>query len=112
VPANELTPADAASLIASHGGVAALAHPGFFEEDAIVDRILDAAPRIRGIEVYHRYGSPRRHLRYLGIARRRGLLVTGGSDFHGDQHPHNAGLGKFVTPPGDWKDLAMRLGAL
>ncbi len=112
VPANELSPAEAASLIAAHGGVPALAHPGFFDDDALVDRVLDAAPRIRAIEVYHRYDSPRKHLRYLGVARRRGLLVTGGSDFHGDLHPHNAGLGGFLTPPADWKDLEMRLRGL
>jgi hypothetical protein len=112
VPANELSARDAARLIARHRGVAVLAHPGFFDDDALVERLLDDAPLVRGIEVYHRYDSPRKHLRYLGIAHRRHLLVTGGSDFHGDEHPHNAGLGGFVTPPERWKDLENRLTGL
>jgi hypothetical protein len=112
VPAHELTPAGAAELVAGNGGVASLAHPGFLDDDPLVERILDSAPRIRAVEVYHRYDSPRKHLRYLEVARRRGLIATGGSDFHGDEHPHNAGLGSFLTPPRDWKDLEMRLSGL
>jgi hypothetical protein len=110
VPANELSPADAARLVRAHGGVAVLAHPGFLDDDAVVERILDAAPGIRGIEVYHRYRSARKHLRYLEVARRRGLLVSGGSDFHGDANPKNAGLGEHRCPPADWKEFERLLG--
>lgn len=104
VPANDLTPADAAGLIRDHGGIPALAHPGFFLDASLVDRILDAAP-IRAIEVFHRYRSSTRHLRYLDLARRRNLRVTGGSDFHGDDHPKNGALGSFTCPPPFWKEL-------
>jgi 3',5'-nucleoside bisphosphate phosphatase len=104
-PVHELPPQEAATLIRAHGGVAVLAHPGFFDDDPMVDRILDAAPSIRGIEVWHRYDSPRKHLRYLDVARRRDLRTTGGSDFHGDVHPHNAGVGAYLTPPDSWKSL-------
>jgi hypothetical protein len=110
VPANELSPADAARLIAGHGGIAVLAHPGFLEDDGAVERVLDSAP-IRGIEVFHRYRSPVKHLRYLEVARRRNLLVTGGSDYHGDEHPNNGGLGAYRCPPEYWKDFEMRIGA-
>jgi hypothetical protein len=111
VPVHELPPQEAALLVAAHGGVAVLAHPGFLDDDALVARILDASPAIRGIEVWHRYESSTKHLAYLELARRRLLLATGGSDFHGDEHPNNGGLGSFTTPPGDWKDLEMRLTA-
>ncbi len=109
VVVHEMPPQEAATLIRANGGVAVLAHPGFFDDDARVERILDAAPAIRGIEVWHRYDSPRKHLRYLEAARRRDLRATGGSDFHGDEHRHNAGLGAFLTPPECWKDLAKGL---
>jgi predicted metal-dependent phosphoesterase TrpH len=105
LPVHELPPQEAATLIRRHGGVAALAHPGFFDDDARVERILDAAPSIRGIEVWHRYASPRKHLRYLDVARRRNLRTTGGSDFHGDAHPNNAGVGAYTTPAECWKSL-------
>lgn len=109
VAVHEMTPQEAATLIRAHGGAAVLAHPGFFDDDARVERILDAAPAIRGIEVWHRYDSPRKHLRYLEVARRRNLRATGGSDFHGDGHRHNGGLGAYRTPPEDWKHLAILL---
>jgi predicted metal-dependent phosphoesterase TrpH len=111
VPAGEMSPAEAASLITRHGGLAVMAHPGFLDDDAKVERVLDSAPGIRGVEVYHRYRSPARHLRYLAIARRRDLLVTGGSDFHGDRNPRNAALGSMIYPAAHWKDFEKRLRA-
>lgn len=111
VPANEMTPADAARLILGHGGIPSLAHPGFLDDDAVVERVLDASP-IRAIEVFHRYRSATRHLRYLELARRRNLRVTGGSDFHGDDHPKNGSLGSHTTPPGFWKEMENGLRGL
>jgi len=104
VPANELTPADAARLILDHGGIPSFAHPGFLDDDSVVEKVLDSSP-IRAIEVFHRYRSATKHLRYLDLARRRNLRVTGGSDFHGDDHPKNGSLGSFTTPPPFWKEL-------
>jgi 3',5'-nucleoside bisphosphate phosphatase len=111
VPANEMTPADAARLILDHGGIPALAHPGFLDDVGVVERVLDSAP-IRAVEVFHRYRSTTRHLRYLELARRRALRVTGGSDFHGDDHPKNGSLGSFTTPPVFWKELEKSLQSL
>ena len=104
VPANELTPADAARLILDHGGIPSFAHPGFLDDESVVERVLDSSP-IRAIEVFHRYRSATKHLRYLDLARRRNLRVTGGSDFHGDDHPKNGSLGSFRTPAPFWKEL-------
>ncbi len=109
VPAGEMTPGEAALLIVRFGGLAVLAHPGFFDDPAVAERILDAAPLIRSIEVFHRYRSKTTHLAYLGMARRRDLLVTGGSDFHGDRNPRNAGLGSMIYPSEHWKDFEKRL---
>lgn len=111
VPVHELPPQDAARLVEAHGGLAVLAHPGFLDDPALAARVLDAAPSIRGIEVWHRYRSATRHRPFLELARQRMLLATGGSDFHGDGHPNNGGLGDFLTPAADWKDLEMRLPA-
>jgi len=104
VPANELTPADAARLILDHGGIPSFAHPGFLDDESVVEKVLDASP-IRAIEVFHRYRSATKHLRFLDLARRRNLRVTGGSDYHGDDHPKNGSLGSFTTPPPFWKEL-------
>ena len=111
VPAGEMTPGEAAALIVRFGGLAVLAHPGFLDAASVAERVLDAAPLIRGIEVFHRYRSKTTHLAYLDAARRRNLLVTGGSDFHGDRSPRNAALGSMIYPSAYWKDFEKRLNA-
>jgi len=111
VPANEMTPNDASRLILEYGGIPSLAHPGFLDDLAVVERVLDSSP-IRAIEVFHRYRSATRHLRFLELARRRNLRVTGGSDFHGDDHPKNGSLGSYTTPPAFWKELENGLRGL
>ena len=108
VRSTELSPAEAAAFIHQAGGLAVLAHPHFFGDDALVRRILASAP-IAGIEAHHRYERPRKYLAYLAIARERNLIVTGGSDYHGDDHPHNAGMGEFLTPPDQWARIERRL---
>lgn len=105
VPSSELSPAEAAGLIHRAGGVAVLAHPHFFEDDDRVRRVLDAAP-IRGLEVHHRYWRPQKYLAYLAMARQRDLIVTGGSDYHGDDNAKNARPGEYLTPPGEWARLS------
>jgi len=111
-PANvaptELEPSAASRLIRGAGGIPILAHPHFFGNDRVVEAILDASA-VRGIEAYHRYERPRKYLAYLAMARERNLLVTGGSDYHGDDHPHNAGMGEFLTPPDQWAAMERRL---
>jgi predicted metal-dependent phosphoesterase TrpH len=104
VAANDWTPDEAARFILEFGGVPSLAHPGFLEDPTLAERILDSAP-IRAIEVFHRYRSSTRHLKFLDLARRRQLRVTGGSDFHGDEHPNNGSLGSFTCPPDHWKEF-------
>ena len=98
-------------IILKHGGVPSLAHPGFLEDPTLAERILDATP-IRAIEVFHRYRSATRHLRYLDLARRRNLRITGGSDYHGDEHPNNGSLGAFTCPPVHWKEFEYGLRGL
>lgn len=109
IPSTELSPAGAASFIRGAGGLPILAHPHFFDDDALLRRILDST-LFAGIEAYHRYELPGRHTAFLAIARERSLLVTGGSDYHGDDHPHNAGLGEYLTPPDQWALIERRLG--
>lgn len=66
------------------GGVLILAHPSGFLDDR-GEKELDAMIRetgVDGIEAGHRCHSPERFAGYLEFARRRGLLVSGGTDVH------------------------------
>jgi predicted metal-dependent phosphoesterase TrpH len=82
---------EAAAQVAAAGGLAVLAHPirlGIRDasaEEALIRDLRDAG--LGGIEVYHSDHSPDDVRRYAEIAKKYGLAVTGGSDFHGDAKP-------------------------
>ncbi|KHL95571.1 metal-dependent phosphoesterase [Paenibacillus sp. IHB B 3415] len=80
-----ITPETACRWIQEAGGAAVLAHPGIYGDDELVRKILETGA-LRGIEVYHSDHGPAEHERYLALAEEFGLLVTGGSDFHGARH--------------------------
>jgi hypothetical protein len=86
----KFTPTEACALIRRAGGVPVLAHPAGFDRFGAIKPVVDLdaglpaliAAGLMGIEVYYP-GYDAITLEYLmGVARRFGLLVTGGSDFH------------------------------
>ncbi len=87
-----LTPTDAIALIHDAGGVAVMAHPGLIalNETALGQRIRGLAEDtgLDGIEAYYSQHSPAQTARFLALAQETGLLMTGGSDFHGTPKPH------------------------
>ena len=91
VPRYKFLPEEAVQLIKGAGGVAVLAHPGLIGNEELVDKILSLD--IEGIEVYYPEHSEEDTCRYLEIARRRGLIVTGGSDYHGAPEEYRGKLG-------------------
>ncbi len=86
VPKQKLTPAEAIALIHRAHGCAVLAHPGL---TAGVDAILEglAQAGLDGIEVRCPGHSAEHERRMTDAARRLGLAVSGGSDFHGGVKP-------------------------
>lgn len=90
------------------GARMSLAHPHTLRSPPLVDEIFARfrAEGLEGIEAYYgRYGAPER-AQWLALARRRGLVVTGGSDFHGAAVPEVARPGIELPEP-----LAARLRA-
>ena len=91
VPREKLLVTDAIALILRNGGVPVLAHPGLIKMEpaafyALFDVWQDAG--MMGVEVYHPAHRMHAFSQWDHFARSRGLLVTGGSDFHeaGDKH--------------------------
>lgn len=86
VPKARVSPAEVARLAGSSGGVAVLAHPlsldlGPSALSAAVAELAEAG--LAGIEAtYGRY-SPDERAALAELARRHGLVATGGSDYHG-----------------------------
>lgn len=83
------SPGAAIRTIVMAGGVPVLAHPGanFYDRDyqAIISYMVDQG--IRGIECYHSENGPEITRYCLAVCQSKNLLVTGGSDCHGDFVP-------------------------
>lgn len=90
VPTNLLTPADAVHLILGAGGIPVWAHPPEWLLDALLPGLVEAG--LRGLEVYRPRNTARLILKLEETARDYGLLVSGGSDWHG---PDSGPLGEF-----------------
>ena len=89
VPKHAVDPVTAVRLLVGAGGVAVLAHPGLFGsrtgetmDDAVVEEM--AAAGLGGIEADHPDHTPEQRDRYRDLASGLGLVVTSGSDYHGD----------------------------
>ena len=88
VPAPSVSLTDAVALAAKAGGVAVLAHPGRLadaERDRVVGEALEAG--VDGVEVWHSQHDADLRRSLAGLVERRGLLATGGSDYHGRHKP-------------------------
>ncbi|MDR7464284.1 MAG: PHP domain-containing protein [Armatimonadota bacterium] len=93
----KVAPAQAVEIIRRAGGVAVLAHPGWLGDETMVEELLSAG--LEGIEAYYPDHTPAMVERYLQIARSRGLLVTGGTDFHGGDLATRLPPGSQYVPP-------------
>jgi len=79
--------AEAVQHIREAGGIASLAHPIRLREDVAALIPSLRASGLNAIEAYHSDHSPEQTALYLQLAVQHGLLVTGGSDFHGAVKP-------------------------
>lgn len=89
---------EAVELIREANGVPVLAHPGLINDDNMVIDLLNTASV--GLEVYYYYfGTNRERLiiHYERMALERGLVATGGSDYHGRYSP-DVKLGSTMVP--------------
>jgi predicted metal-dependent phosphoesterase TrpH len=98
VPRDLPSPADAIRWIREAGGLAVLAHPTWVK--TVEGTLTDLARQLKeqgldGVEVHYSTHTPRQTREYLSLAKQLGLLVTGGSDFHGLTKPDiEVGTGK------------------
>jgi len=81
VPKFKIGAAEAIELVHHAGGLASLAHPGINHCDEIIPDLVAAG--LDGLECFHTKHSTSTTQRYLEMADKHQLLVTGGSDCHG-----------------------------
>lgn len=99
VPRYRLLPREAIQMILRAGGVPVLGHPFTLDakdegdlEGVLVD-LKEAG--LKGVEVYYPQHGPKRTTQYERLARRHGLVMTGGTDFHGAAKPRvQMGIGR------------------
>jgi len=98
VPRDLPSPTEAIHWIKAARGLAVLAHPTWLRctEQSLVELVRQLkADGLDGIEVYYSTHAARQTREYLSLAQQLGLLVTGGSDFHGLTKPDiEVGIGK------------------
>lgn len=109
IPRTGPSPRAIVDTIHEAGGVASIAHPGVTKRDELIAPLVEHG--LDAIEVYHSDHSPEAEQIYKAMARRLGVLVSGGSDFHGDDPAHNPSrtrrgiLGVVVLPANDFAAL-------
>lgn len=86
----KLSPVEAIDLILKTGGIPVLAHPVFINHGEPMDKqdikkLKDNG--LLGLEVYHSKHNEKTIGYYKNIAQELNLLITGGSDFHGENSP-------------------------
>jgi predicted metal-dependent phosphoesterase TrpH len=72
-----------------------LAHPGVSECIDLIEPLV--AHGLRGVEAYHADHTDAQRDECVAVAMRLGLLVTGGTDYHGPDAP-NPDLGTVALP--------------
>ena len=90
VPRKLMTLKKTMSVMHDVKAIPVLAHPGFYSMDIIEKLLLNG---LKGIEVFHPEHSPEDKRILRKYAQDKGLLITGGTDFHGDNisiaYPNN-----------------------
>lgn len=85
-----LSPWDAIKIIKGAGGICFLAHPHLLRKsEEQLEKVLDdlLVYGIDGIECYHPLCSKENQELFIRMSKERGLLISGGSDFHGKTKP-------------------------
>lgn len=92
VPTRLITPAQAIDIIHGAGGLAVWAHPRHDLLETQLPLLHEAG--LDGVECYRPRVTHAESERIASLAARNGLLLTGGSDWHGDWH---GPLGDFAV---------------
>lgn len=103
-PHREISAKEAIRLIRAAGGIPVLAHPGRMGNNRLFSELVQSG--LAGIEVYYPTHTPEMVVQFLKAAQRYGLMVTGGSDYHGAFS--RTKLGEAQVPELPWEETSGR----
>lgn len=95
VPRLKITTEEGIAMIREAHGISVLAHPGMQRLEGEISIWVEFG--LQGIEVSHSEHTPDDLARYQALAQRYNLLMTGGSDFHGEARKPGVELGRWGT---------------
>jgi len=91
VPRYKVEPVEAVQLIRKAKGIPVFAHPGLSNSSELIPGLVQSG--LIGLEAYHPAHSRELSAYYCRLADEHGLIVTGGSDYHGLGHKEGNVLG-------------------
>ena len=106
IPRKGPAPAEVIAIINRAGGIASLAHPGLLRRDDLIPAMVQAG--LAAVEAFHSEHDPTTTEQYLVLADRYRILVSGGSDYHGDKERRRAAFGTVGLPRDRFERLAAR----
>jgi predicted metal-dependent phosphoesterase TrpH len=115
VPHRGASPAEVVELVARGGAAASLAHPGYrgagptVPKDDLIPELVEAG--LVAIEAIHSSHDAQTEAHYAAVARRHGLAVTGGSDYHGEGTRRAECFGVVHLPEAEFDDFCRRVSA-
>lgn len=95
-----LQPQEVIKLILDAGGIPVLAHPKSLrlEGQELERKILELKSYgLQGIECYYSYNTEEQVRNSLEIARRNNMLITGGTDYHGEANDPELQMGTGIN---------------
>lgn len=92
VPMEDMATPEAIQRLINLGSIPILAHPSDTGEDKIIDLISYG---LAGLEVYSPYHNKQEQETFKAMAVKYGLLITAGSDFHGQKVKPDVDLGRI-----------------
>lgn len=103
IPSDGPSASEAITAIKSAGGKAVLAHPKTLKSKPDLSLLKDLG--LDGIEAYYPTHTPEETSRYAEFARRHGLFITAGIDFHGPPF-ERAQMNGFRLSPEQMKGIS------
>ena len=85
VPGNTFSAEETLDVIHQAKGLAILAHPHLIKSYKITQELLTL--NFDGLEAYYGRFQPEQNKKWVSTAKKKNWLITGGSDFHGDNTP-------------------------
>ncbi len=96
-------PSEIVKAIHEAGGIAVLAHPGSRNSFELLDELIKIG--LDGVEVWHPGNTEEQQKELLKIAKAKGLLTIGGTEFRGMYSESALCVGDIVTPEDSVKAL-------